>query len=235
MGCILKGGGGLYSRLVVGAVLRAGGPAAHVDGHPVGLLELGGVPIVRRLLIALSGAGVDEVVVVVDGEGPQGAGLELAVQDFPITLARHIGEVPVGTLADPLPGDPAAGDAGLADPRWRTGLAALGGKLDAVLLLGVEQALLNTQDLVDLIGAYKKRPEGMQGARPHVDGHDGTPVILAAAIRDDAEAAPAVHAWPTANRRYAVRLAGPQALQQFEHATGHALRPPRAMAAPAVP
>ncbi|MGA0927100.1 MAG: NTP transferase domain-containing protein, partial [Burkholderiaceae bacterium] len=64
MGCILKGGGGLYSRVVVGAVLLAAGQGARIGSRPKCLLELGGVPLIRRQLIALSGAGVDEVVVV---------------------------------------------------------------------------------------------------------------------------------------------------------------------------
>ena len=64
MGCILKGGGGLYSRLAVGAVLLAAGSGSRMGQRPKSLLELGGVPLIRRQLIALSGAGMDEVVVV---------------------------------------------------------------------------------------------------------------------------------------------------------------------------
>ena len=60
MGCILKGGGGLYSRLAVGAVLLAAGSGSRMGQRPKSLLELGGVPLIRRQLIALSGAGLDE-------------------------------------------------------------------------------------------------------------------------------------------------------------------------------
>ncbi len=56
MGCLLKGGGGLNPRLVVGAVLLAAGEARRLYGRPKPLLELGGVPLIRRNLIALSGA-----------------------------------------------------------------------------------------------------------------------------------------------------------------------------------
>ena len=66
MGCILKGGGGLYSRLVVGAVLLAAGSASRMGHRPKALLQLGGVPLVRRQLIALSGAGVDELKFMID-------------------------------------------------------------------------------------------------------------------------------------------------------------------------
>ena len=64
MGCILKQGGGLYSRVRVGAVLLAAGEGKRMGGVPKALIELGGVPLINRQLIALSGAGVDEVVVV---------------------------------------------------------------------------------------------------------------------------------------------------------------------------
>ena len=43
MGCILKGGGGLYARLAVGAVLLAAGEGRRIGSRPKSLLELGGV------------------------------------------------------------------------------------------------------------------------------------------------------------------------------------------------
>jgi molybdenum cofactor cytidylyltransferase len=69
VGCILKGGGGLYERVAVGAVLLAAGSGTRMGTRPKSLLELGGVPLIRRQLIALSGAGVDEVVVRVPSAG----------------------------------------------------------------------------------------------------------------------------------------------------------------------
>ena len=113
MGCILKGGGGLYSRLVVGAVLLATGSGSRLGSRPKSLLELGGVPLIRRQLIALSGAGVDEVVVVL---GHHAGAIETSVQDFPVTLARNL-----------------APDDGQASS-VRIGLRALTGKLDAVIV-----------------------------------------------------------------------------------------------------
>ena len=86
MGCILKGGGGLYSRVVVGAVLLAAGQGARIGSRPKCLLELGGVPLIRRQLIALSGAGVDEVVVVL---GHYADDIEPLLQDFPVTIVRN--------------------------------------------------------------------------------------------------------------------------------------------------
>ena len=64
MGCLLKGASGLYSRMTIGAVLLAAGAGRRMGGRPKALLELGGVPLVLRQLIALSDAGVDELVIV---------------------------------------------------------------------------------------------------------------------------------------------------------------------------
>ena len=78
MGCILKAGGGLYPRLVVGAVLLAAGSGSRLGCRPKALLELGGVPLIRRQLIALSGAGIDEVVIVL---GHHADAIETSVRD----------------------------------------------------------------------------------------------------------------------------------------------------------
>ena len=147
MGCILKGGGGLYSRVVVGAVLLAAGSASRMGHRPKALLQLGGVPLVRRQLIALSGAGVDELVVVL---GHHAEHIEPLVQDFPVTVLRN-----------PNPDDGQVSS-------LRLGLAALTGKIDAVLVALADQPLIGAQDINDLIGAYKKRPQGAQHAHEGV-------------------------------------------------------------------
>ncbi len=127
------------------------------------LLELGGVPLIRRQLIALSGAGVDELVVVLGHYADQ---IEPAVQDFPVTLVRNP--------------DPDAGQVS----SLRLGLQALSPKIDAVLVALADQPLINSQDINDLIGAYKKRPEGAQVVQPTVDGQPGNPVMFSGDVRE---------------------------------------------------
>jgi molybdenum cofactor cytidylyltransferase len=218
MGCILKGGGGLYSRLVVGAVLLAAGAGSRLGGRPKALLELGGVPLIRRQLIALSGAGVDEVVVVL---GHHAEAIEASVRDFPVTLARN-----------PLPDDGQASSV-------RIGLQALGGKLDAVVVALADQPMINAQDITALIGAFKKRGEASMVV-PRVHGEPGNPVIFEAALRDqwlagDAngacrrwrEANPERVFWlDTDNLRYRVDIDTPADLERFSERTGHVLRWP---------
>jgi len=222
MGCILKGGGGLYSRLVVGAVLLAAGSGSRLGNKPKSLLELGGVPLIRRQLIALSGAGVDEVVVVL---GHHAEAIEAAVREFPVTLARN-----------PSPDDGQASSVLI-------GLQALTGKLDAVIVALADQPLVNAQDITALIGAFKKRGEASMVV-PRVAGEPGNPVIFEASLRDewlagDVNAAcrrwreehpERVHWFDTDNTRYRVDIDTPDDLQRFTERTGHTLRWPAALA-----
>ena len=83
MGCILKGGGGLYNRLTIGAVVLAAGQGSRLGYLPKSLIEVGGIPMIRRQLIALSGAGIDEVVVVLGHYGDQ---IRPVIEEFPITI-----------------------------------------------------------------------------------------------------------------------------------------------------
>jgi len=221
VGCLLKGGGGLYERLVVGAVLLAAGAGSRIGRRPKCLLELGGVPLVRRQLIALSGAGVDEVVVVL---GHHAGLIEPVVQDFPVTVVRN----------------PSPDDGQISSQR--IGLAALAGKLDAVIVALADQPLLNSNDITALIGAFKKRPAGKSVVFPQVGGERGNPVIFGTDVREailageasvgcrqwQASNPDAVSPFVTDNRRYRVDIDTPEDLQRFEAETGHSLRWPAA-------
>lgn len=222
MGCLLKGGGGLYSRVVVGAVLLAAGSGSRLGGRPKSLLELGGVPLIRRQLIALSGAGVDEVAVVL---GHHADAIEAAVQAFPVTLVRN-----------PAPDDGQASSV-------RIGLQALSGKLDAVIVALADQPLVNAQDITALIAAFKQRGDAAMVV-PRVAGEPGNPVIFEAGLRDewlagDVDAAcrrwredhpGRVHWFDTDNGRYRVDIDTPADLLRFTERTGHELRWPAALA-----
>jgi CTP:molybdopterin cytidylyltransferase MocA len=223
MGCILKGGGGLYSRVAVGAVLLAAGSGSRMGHRPKSLLELGGVPLIRRQLIALSGAGVDEVVVVL---GHYAELIEEAVKEFPVTLVRNP--------------DPDAGQ----NSSLRLGLQALSPKLDAALVALADQPLINSQDINDLIGAYKKRPEGAQVVQPTIDGLPGNPVMFSAEVREQILAGDAnvgcrqwqaahpdqVHAWVSINSRYRTDVDTLEDIAALAARTGHQLKWPAHLA-----
>jgi CTP:molybdopterin cytidylyltransferase MocA len=226
MGCILKGGGGLYSRVVVGAVLLAAGSGSRIGHRPKSLLELGGVPLIRRQLIALSGAGVDEVVVVL---GHHAETIEPVVQTFPVTLVRN-----------PHPDDGQVSS-------QRLGLEALAGKLDAVIVALADQPLIQAQDISDLIGAFKKRAAGTSVVFPQVGGEPGNPVIFSAEVREQilaGEAHVGCRQWRgahpeaaapfvTDNRRYRVDIDTEEDLARFQRETGHRLVWPASLAEPA--
>jgi CTP:molybdopterin cytidylyltransferase MocA len=142
--------------LRIGAVLLAGGQGLRMGGVAKPLIRLQGVPLINRQLVALSGAGVDEVVVVT---GHARDAIEEQMQSFPVTLAHNEAH--------------ADGQEGSV----KVGLAALSGPFDAVFILLSDQPLIAAGDLTELIGAFKKRPAG-HIVVPVVDARQGDPIIL---------------------------------------------------------
>jgi molybdenum cofactor cytidylyltransferase len=219
MGCMFKQNG-LYSRMTVGAVLLAAGAGERLGGRPKALLELGGVPLVLRQLIALSGAGVDEVAVVL---GHHADAIEPAVRQFPIALVRN-----------PSPGDGQASSV-------RLGLQALSPRLDALIVALADQPLIDAQDIVALISAFRKRGEAAMVV-PRVRRADGAtepgnPVMFDSALREEwlagaadlacrkwREKNPGRVSWfDTDNPRYSVDIDTPEDLERFAERTGHRL------------
>jgi len=231
MGCLLKAGGGLHARLVVGAVLLAAGEAKRFGGKAKPLLQLGGVPLIRRNLIALSGAGVDEVAVVL---GHCADEIEVAVRDFPVTIVRN--------------NDYAHGQMSSV----RAGLAALSGKVDAIVIAPADQPMINMQDITELIGAFKKcRAQAMSGASeiasavapasiivPYVNGERGNPIVLDASVREEilaggmdfgcrqwiAQHPEQVARFETGNQHFLVDVDTPEDLERFKARYGHTLQ-----------
>ena len=226
MGCPFKANG-LYSRMSVGAVLLAAGAGARLGGRPKALLELGGVPLILRQLIALSGAGVDEVVVVL---GHHADAVEAAVRQFPITLVRN-----------PSPDDGQASSV-------RIGLQALSPRLDAVMVALADQPLIDEQDIVALISAFRKRGDAAMVVPRVVTAsgapEPGNPVIFDSALREQWLAGEAdlacrkwrqahperVHWLDTDNSRYRIDIDTPEDLERFAARTGHRLTWPAALA-----
>jgi CTP:molybdopterin cytidylyltransferase MocA len=224
MGCLLKGASGLYSRMTIGGVLLAAGAGRRMGGRPKALLELGGVPLVLRQLIALSDAGVDELVIVLGHHAQQ---ILPVIEHFPLTVVHN-----------PRPDDGQVSS-------QRLGLAALNPRLDAVLVALADQPLIGEQDITSLIGAFKKRPEGTAVVVPRVAGQPGNPVIFSDAVREQILAGEgdvgcrqwrsanprAVHHFDTESQRFIVDLDTPEDVELFERKTGHALRWPAGSAA----
>lgn len=218
MGCLLKQGGGLFPRLRIGAVVLAAGEGARMGGVAKSLIRLQGVPLINRQLIALSGAGVAEVVVVT---GHAREAVEAQVQSFPITLAYNPNyrEGQQGSV--------------------RVGLAALSGNFDAVFIVLADQPLIGTGDLTELMAAFKKRPSG-NVVVPVVNGQRGNPILLDADARAQILASDTnlgcrhlierqpelVHVHETANTRFVTDLDTLEDVQQLALRTGWKLELP---------
>jgi molybdenum cofactor cytidylyltransferase len=217
MGCLLKQGG-IHSRLRIGAVLLAAGEGRRMGGVAKPLITLQGVPLISRQLVALSGAGIDEVVVVT---GYARHAIEEQVRSYVVTLAHNDAHTD--------------GQQGSV----RVGLAALSGPFDAVIVMPADQPLIGANDLIELIGAFKKRPAG-HIVVPLVNGQRGNPIVLddkalARILASDAnlgcrhliEREPElVHAYETVNTRFVTDLDTMDDLQQLAQRTGWRLALP---------
>ena len=218
MGCLLKKGGGLYPRLQVGAVLLAASEGRRMGGVAKPLIRLQGVPLISRKLVALSGAGVDEVVIVT---GYASGEVEQQVQSFPVTLVHNPSH--------------AEGQEGSV----RLGLAALSGEFDAVFVLLSDQPLIAADDLIELMGAFKKRAAG-HVVVPFVNGRRGNPILLdgvalAEILTSDTNLAcrhlidnnpELVHIHETGNMHFITDLDTPGDLQALAERTGWHLEMP---------
>lgn len=200
----------------VGAVLLAAGSASRMGLRPKCLLELDGVSLIRRQLIALYGAGVNEVVVVL---GHYAEKIEAAIKEFPVLLIRN-----------PYP------DAGQVSS-LRIGLESLSVKLDAVLIALADQPLINSNDINDLISAFKQRPHNTDVVQPNIDGLPGNPVIFSYKVRDQILASAVnvgcrqwqtshpeqVHAWVSFNKHYRTDVDTLEDIAQLATQTGSQL------------
>ncbi len=215
---MLKRGGGLYPRLHIGAVLLAAGEGRRMGGVAKPLIRLQGVPLISRKLVGLSGAGVDEVVVVT---GYASGEVEQQVRSFPVTVVHN-----------PSHADGQEGSV-------RLGLAALSGEFDAVFVMPSDQPLIESDDLIELIGAFKKRAAG-HVVIPFVNGKRGNPILLdeeavAEILTSDTNLAcrhltdkhpELVHDYETENTHYTIDLDTPSDLQVLADRTGWRLEMP---------
>lgn len=183
---------------------------------PKGLLELDGVPLIRRLLTALVDAGLTERVVVT---GHHAERIEPAAQDLCTSLVRN-----------PNPGDGQVSS-------LRLGLRALSSQTDAVMVALADQPLISAQDTRDLINAFNNRPEGTQVVQPTVDGLPGNPVMFSREVSEQILASEAhvgckqwqamhpkaVYRWPTTNQRYRTDVDSPEDVEALAQRTGQRL------------
>jgi molybdenum cofactor cytidylyltransferase len=203
----------------VAAVLLAAGAGTRMGYQPKSLLELDGVPLIRRQILALQGAGVTELVVVLGHHASQIAPL---LKDFAVTLVSN-----PNPAASPVSSQ-------------RLGLQSLSGQTDAVLMALADQPLIDAPDVRQLMDAFKHRPAGTSLLFPRVDGQPGNPVIFTAAVRTAILAcptevgckqwrqqhAPQVHACDCDNLHFVQDVDTPEDLDKLRLSSGRQLQWP---------
>jgi CTP:molybdopterin cytidylyltransferase MocA len=188
-----------------GAVILAAGLGTRLGGVAKALIQVDGVPLVRRQIDALRGAGVVDIVVVTGVHHD--------------AIARSVAGQGVRLVHNAVSGRGQGTSV-------RLGLQAADPRADGLLLVLCDQALLTSADLADLMAAHRGHGD-RQFVVPWVDGsRRGNPVWVSSgavravlssdrylACRDYMDAHPeSVLRWHTANDHYLVDIDQPQDL-----------------------
>ncbi len=143
----------------VSAVVLAAGLSSRMGGPHKLLLDVGGEPMLRRVVRSLLGLTVAEVVVVT---GYRAADIVTALDGLPVRFAHN------AAFTEGQPGS------------VLTGVRALTAACDAVMIVLGDQPLLTTAALARLVEAFRTAPEGRSILVPTSGGRRGNPVLLAA-------------------------------------------------------
>jgi len=145
------------------AVLLAAGSASRMGHRPKCLLERDGQALIRRTVLALLGAGIQELVVVLGHYAQE--------------VAPALAGLPVRTVTNPHP------EQGIISSQ-RLGLQSITDACDAVLMCLADQPLIQAQDITELLQAFVDRPTNTSLVFPQVQGQPGNPVALSAEVRN---------------------------------------------------
>jgi molybdenum cofactor cytidylyltransferase len=143
---------------VIAAVVLAAGLSRRM-GRPKVLLDWGGAPVIRRAVERALAGGVDEVVVVVGGEGDG--------------IRRALDGLPVRFVVNPTP------EAGQASS-IACGIRALGPEVEAALIVLGDQPTLPREVIPRLLETF--RLTGKPVVAPLYRGVQGNPVLFATAL-----------------------------------------------------
>lgn len=199
--------------LRVAAVLLAAGEGSRMGGLPKCLMRLEGKTLIERHCEAMVASGITRLVVVTGFYHQQ---IEAEIARLGVTIARN---------PHPEAGQPSS---------VRTGLEALGGSFDLVIVALADQPLVGSVELDELIRAFRQRPTGTQIVYPSVAGQRGNPVLFAgdliARLMDNGGPMPGrkyiddhpelVHMHDTANPSFVLDLDTRDDVEAFERRTG---------------
>ena len=143
----------------VSAVVLAAGLSSRMGGPHKLLLDVGGEPMLRRVVRSVLGVDPAEVVVVT---GFNAEAVVAALDGLPVRCVHN------PAFADGQPGSVVAG------------MRALTVSCDAVMIVLGDQPLLTPGALGRLIEAYRNAPDGRSILVPTSGGERGNPVLFAA-------------------------------------------------------
>ena len=213
MHCTVKQAGDHCPTLKIGVVLLAAGEGSRLGGLPKSLIKLEGETLIHRHLQTLHAVGIDDIVVV---SGYYFEAFEAALVGQTITIVRN---------PTPQEGQQLS---------VRLGLTALSKDCDLILVMLADQPLLNRDDVLELISAYKYRPTNKLVVLPEVHGQRGNPVCFSAELIYNMLASPekisfrnyidqnpnSVHKHLTTNEHFVIDLDTNEDVMQFEKRTG---------------
>ena len=211
------------------AVLLAAGAGSRLGGRAKSLLEIDGMPLIVRLITALTDAGASELVVVL---GHHADAIKSVLRDLP---APRVAPMTVVTNASPDDGQASS---------LRIGLDALTRHTNDVMIALADQPMIDAEDVGDLLRAFATRGDQPMLV-PRVAGKPGNPVLIDAALaalwrnagatstgqiwrRDNPTR---IHWFDTDNEHYRVDIDTPEDMHRFTERTGHALTWPAALGA----
>lgn len=149
------------------AIVLAAGTSSRMGGPNKLLLPVGGEPVIRRSVRTVLAAGMQETVVVT---GHQGREVMKVLADLPVTLQTNLR---------------------YEDGQMRSvaaGVAALAQATDAIVVCLGDMALLQPQDLRELMAVYAGRAGACSIVIPRHGGERGNPIVFAASYAPEVAA-----------------------------------------------
>lgn len=147
--------------LRIGALILAAGEGARMGRMPKCLIRVEGQPMLRRLQAAMAAMDVARIVVVT---GYHAEVIEAELEAMP-------SQPPTQVVRNPSP------EAG-QQSSVRIGLQTLGADFDLIFVALADQPGVGSEELSELIAAFRHRPEGSSVVLPVVDGQRGNPVAF---------------------------------------------------------
>ncbi len=154
-----------HTGLRIGALILAAGEGARMGRMPKCLIRVEGQTLLRRLRDAMAAMGVARVVAVT---GYHAEPIEAELAGMPSMP-------PLQVVRNPSP------EVG-QQSSVRTGLLALGAEFDLIVVALADQPGVGSEELSELISAFRHRAAGTSVVVPMVDGQRGNPVAFSGAL-----------------------------------------------------